>query len=76
MPKRDFLAIPDLSPAELLALFDLAARMKGGTYRDRPLQGKTLAMIFAKSSAGTRSSSLPATSSSAGASRSVTPRGC
>jgi ornithine carbamoyltransferase len=54
MPKRDFLAIPDLSRAELLALFDLAARMKGGTYRDRPLQGKTLAMIFAKSSTRTR----------------------
>ncbi len=54
MPKRDFLAIPDLSPAELLALFDLAARMKGGAYRDRPLQGKTLAMIFAKSSTRTR----------------------
>jgi ornithine carbamoyltransferase len=54
MPKRDFLAIPDLSPAELLALFDLAARMKGGVYRDRPLHGKTLAMIFAKSSTRTR----------------------
>src|SRR6476620_8238525 len=54
MPKRDFLAIPDLSRAELLALFDLAARMKGGTYRDRPMQGKTLAMIFAKSSTRTR----------------------
>ena len=54
MPKRDFLTIPDLSRAELLALFDLAGRMKGGTYRDRPLQGKTLAMIFAKSSTRTR----------------------
>ncbi|HEY8104592.1 MAG TPA: ornithine carbamoyltransferase [Gemmatimonadales bacterium] len=54
MPKRDFLAIPDLQPAELLALFDMAARMKGGAYRERPLQGKTLAMIFAKSSTRTR----------------------
>ncbi len=54
MPKRDFLAIPDLQPAELLALFDLAARMKSGAYRDRPLQGKSLAMIFAKSSTRTR----------------------
>jgi ornithine carbamoyltransferase len=54
MPKRDFLAVPDLSHAELIALFDLAARMKGGAYRERPLQGKTLAMIFAKSSTRTR----------------------
>jgi ornithine carbamoyltransferase len=54
MPKRDFLAIPDLSKKEIGALFDLAARMKGGGYRDRPLAGKTLAMIFTKSSTRTR----------------------
>ncbi len=54
MPTRDFLAIPDFSKPELLALFDLAARMKRGEYRDRPLAGRTLAMIFAKSSTRTR----------------------
>ncbi len=54
MPKRDFLAIPDFSKPELLSLFDLAARMKRGDYRDRPLAGRTLAMIFAKSSTRTR----------------------
>jgi ornithine carbamoyltransferase len=54
MTKRDFLAIPDFSKAELLALFDLAARMKSGAYRERPLTGKTLGMIFAKSSTRTR----------------------
>jgi len=54
MPKRDFLTIPDLSRPELLALFDLAARMKRGEYRERPLAGKTLGMIFAKSSTRTR----------------------
>ncbi|MGH7628953.1 MAG: ornithine carbamoyltransferase [Gemmatimonadales bacterium] len=54
MPKRDFLAIPDFSRPELLSLFDLAARMKRGEYRDRPLAGRTLAMIFAKSSTRTR----------------------
>jgi len=54
MPKRDFLAIPDLESVELLALFDVAARMKNGAYRERPLQGKSLAMIFAKSSTRTR----------------------
>ena len=51
---RHFLAIPDLSPAELIALFDLASEMKAGTYRDKPLAGKTLGMIFAKSSTRTR----------------------
>jgi ornithine carbamoyltransferase len=54
MPKRDFLSIPDLSKPELLAVFDLASRMKRGEYRDRPLAGRTLAMIFAKSSTRTR----------------------
>jgi ornithine carbamoyltransferase len=55
MPRtRHFLAIPDLSRAELHALFDLAARMKAGSYREKPLDGKTLGMIFAKSSTRTR----------------------
>ena len=53
-PTRHFLAIPDFSPAELVALFDLAARMKRREYRERPLAGKTLGMIFAKSSTRTR----------------------
>jgi ornithine carbamoyltransferase len=54
MPTRHFLAIPDFTRAELLALFDLAARMKRRDYRERPLAGKTLGMIFAKSSTRTR----------------------
>ena len=54
MPKRDFLAVPDLTRSDLLALFDLAARMKRPDYRERPLAGKTLGMIFAKSSTRTR----------------------
>jgi ornithine carbamoyltransferase len=54
MPKRDFLAIPDFSRAEIAALFELAARMKSGVYRDKPLAGKTLGMIFTKSSTRTR----------------------
>jgi ornithine carbamoyltransferase len=53
-PLRHFLAIPDFSRAELLAVFDLAARMKRGSYRGKPLAGKTLGMIFAKSSTRTR----------------------
>ena len=51
---RHFLAIPDFSREELLGTLDLAARMKRGEYREQPLAGKTLAMIFAKSSTRTR----------------------
>ena len=54
MPKRDYLVFPDLSKPEVQALFQLAARMKSGAYRDKPLAGKTLGMIFAKSSTRTR----------------------
>ena len=53
-PHRHFLAIPDFSTAELLALFDLAERMRTGRYDKKPLAGKTLAMIFMKASTRTR----------------------
>jgi ornithine carbamoyltransferase len=51
---RDFLAIPDFSRAELLALFELADRMRTGRFTGKPLAGKTLAMIFMKASTRTR----------------------
>ncbi len=51
---RDFLAIPDYSKDELLALFDLAERMRKGEYTAKPLAGKSLAMIFMKASTRTR----------------------
>jgi len=54
MTKRDFLAIPDLTASELAELLELAARMKSGSYSEQPLAGKTLAMVFAKSSTRTR----------------------
>jgi ornithine carbamoyltransferase len=54
LPHRDFLAIPDFTTSELLALFDLADRMRTGQYAKRPLAGKTLAMIFMKASTRTR----------------------
>ena len=53
-PHRDFLDIGDFSPAETFALFDLAERMRAGEYRQAPLAGKALAMIFMKSSTRTR----------------------
>jgi ornithine carbamoyltransferase len=52
--KRDFLAIPDFTRAELYEILALARDMKRGTYKRRPLEGKTLAMIFEKSSTRTR----------------------
>jgi ornithine carbamoyltransferase len=51
---EDFLAIPDFSREELYALFDLAERMREGKYEDKPLAGKSLAMIFMKASTRTR----------------------
>jgi ornithine carbamoyltransferase len=54
VPKRDFLAITDFTTAELYALLKLAAALKGGIGAVRPLAGKTLAMIFEKSSTRTR----------------------
>ncbi|NJD11713.1 MAG: ornithine carbamoyltransferase, partial [Gemmatimonadetes bacterium] len=52
--KRDFLAIPDLDTKQLYAVLALAQRMKRGEHQDRPLAGRTLAMIFEKSSTRTR----------------------
>ncbi len=54
MAKRDFLTITDFSPEDIRRLFELARRMKKGAYGATPLAGKTLAMIFAKSSTRTR----------------------
>ncbi len=54
MPKRDFLKIPDLTAAEIEELFDLTAELKVGRRRQQPLVGKTLAMVFTKSSTRTR----------------------
>jgi len=51
---RHFLAIPDFTRDELYEVLDLAARMKRGEYTEKPLAGKTLAMIFTKSSTRTR----------------------
>ncbi|TFG51080.1 MAG: ornithine carbamoyltransferase [Gemmatimonadales bacterium] len=54
MSKRDFLAVTDFTKAELHQVLELAARMKRGEERGKPLAGKTLGMIFAKSSTRTR----------------------
>jgi len=51
---RHFLAIPDFSRQEIDRLFGLAESMRSGTYTKKPLAGKSLAMIFLKSSTRTR----------------------
>ena len=53
-PHRDFLSIPDFSRKELEKLFELGDRMRLGKYDRKPLAGKSLAMIFMKSSTRTR----------------------
>jgi len=50
----DFLAIPDFSTEELYSLFELAESMRSRKYDKKPLAGKSLAMIFMKSSTRTR----------------------
>ncbi len=52
--KRDFLAIPDFERGELLAMLERARRLKAGEAQGTPLAGKSLAMIFRKSSTRTR----------------------
>jgi ornithine carbamoyltransferase len=51
---RDFLTIPDFNRDELIGLFALADRMKRGVHVRKPLVGKTIALIFMKSSTRTR----------------------
>ncbi len=52
--KRDFLALSDLSREEILGLLTRAARLKSGEEGGPLLAGRSLAMIFRKSSTRTR----------------------
>jgi ornithine carbamoyltransferase len=51
---RDFLVISDFSKPETGALFTLAEKMRKGDYTAKPLAGKTVGMVFTKSSTRTR----------------------
>jgi ornithine carbamoyltransferase len=51
---RDFLSISDLDREELLAVLDLAAAIKAGRWREQPLAGRQVAMVFQKPSMRTR----------------------
>jgi ornithine carbamoyltransferase len=70
----DFLAIPDFTRDELDSLFQLAERMHAGTYDKKPLTGKSLAMIFMKSSTRTRVSFEVGTSQLGGHALFLSPR--
>jgi ornithine carbamoyltransferase len=57
MDKKDFLRVADYTRQDMLDVFDLAARIKARQKKGdpfRPLEGKTLGMIFQKSSTRTR----------------------
>jgi ornithine carbamoyltransferase len=51
---RDFLDIDKVSVAELRQILDLAHRLKKSPLSHRPMEGKTLALIFEKPSTRTR----------------------
>lgn len=56
MPKRDFLSLNDLSRQDVVEIFEIADQLKARRYFEAPLLGKTIALIFAKSSTRTRTS--------------------
>ena len=49
-----FIEIADWTSDRLRRLLDLAGRVRGGAFADRPLEGRTVAMIFQKPSTRTR----------------------
>ncbi len=53
---RDFISTADFTRDELTALIDLAARMKAGDYGERPLTGRSVALVFFNPSLRTRAS--------------------
>ena len=51
---RHLLSFGDWTSKELTQLLDFAETMRRGKYKERPLEGKTLAMLFTKASTRTR----------------------
>jgi ornithine carbamoyltransferase len=51
---RDFIDLADLGPGDLRRLLDLAREIKAGRWKERPLQGKHIAMLFQRPSHRTR----------------------
>ena len=53
-PKRDFLAVSDLSRDELTSLITAAGNLKRSAASERPLAGRSVGLLFSKSSTRTR----------------------
>jgi len=53
LSKRDFLSIADLSPQEVAGIIQRAGKLKSGI-QDKPLTGKSIAMLFEKPSLRTK----------------------
>ena len=51
---RDFVDVADLEAGDLRRLLDLAHRIKSGAWRERPLAGRHMAMLFQRPSHRTR----------------------
>ena len=54
MTKKDFLEMGDLTASGIGRVLDVASQLKVGRYAEQPLAGRSLAMIFMKSSTRTR----------------------
>lgn len=54
--RKDFLSTADLTTNELSLLIDLALKIKAGDYHDRPLAGRSVALVFFNPSLRTRAS--------------------
>jgi N-acetylornithine carbamoyltransferase len=53
---KDFLSTADFTADELTSLIDLASKIKAGDYRERPLAGRSVALVFFNPSLRTRAS--------------------
>jgi len=53
---KDLLSTADFTAGELTSFIDLASKIKAGDYRERPLQGKSVALVFFNPSLRTRAS--------------------
>src|SRR5881409_2848908 len=51
---RDFIDVADLAPRDLRRVLDLASEIKAGRWKDRPLEGRHMAMLFQRPSHRTR----------------------
>lgn len=51
---RDFIDVADLEPIQLRRILDLGHQIKAGKWRERPLEGRHIAMLFQRPSHRTR----------------------